>query len=242
MKFHRMSAWPCLLLLAACSFASAETQPVTQATLSFTGLSGSYTGSGNFTYDDDVQLINFSLSQNASVNLFTTSWASSTVNGFAPVLSLFSFNADPALSQLLAFDAGGVGPSACGARGVDSVLGLCLDAYISIFLPAGDYTLAVTQNDNLPSQQPGGGGTLADGFTRVDPNNPNYNFTAADCGQPTTSGFLTEGAGGCNPRTSAWELSIAAENTPEPSPALLTFSGIAVLSLVRRYRRRNVKV
>src|SRR5262245_27566926 len=96
----------------------------------------SYTGS--LAADDGMFSVDFTLAGAADITLRTWSFAGGTnaagdvipAGGFAPVLSLFDSS-----GNLLAFDDGGVAPSACGARNIDPATGFCLDAYIAVSFP-----------------------------------------------------------------------------------------------------------
>jgi hypothetical protein len=117
----------------------------------------SYTGT--FSDDDQEQAFSFTVGAPGTVTLRTLGYAGG-VNGNSTVISAGGF--DPILSL---FDATGTlialnddNPSAA----VDPVTGNGFDASISALLAAGQYTLVLTETDNLPV-----GPTLADGFTRT---------------------------------------------------------------------------
>jgi PEP-CTERM motif len=180
------------------------------------------TFSGNFTADDDVVLIPFTIATGGSVLIQTTSFAASV--GFEPVLTLY----DSAGNLFLQDATGGTVPGGCGVRSIDAVSGFCLDAEIQNFLNAGDYNLALTEYDNIP-----GGPTLADGF----PQTGNGNFTGPEFLGSPGSFILFDG----EQRTSDWALSITTGDTtvppsvPEPSTFWLIGTGLlAALFTTRR--------
>jgi hypothetical protein len=120
-------------------------------------LSFSYTG--NFIHDDDLQLLYFTVDQTTAVSFQTLSYAGGTngagasigAGGFDPVLSLFKYSGDRVL--LGANDDGG-----CGQAGSDG--GACLDSFFAAsLLTPGNYVLALTESPNTAL-----GPTLADGF------------------------------------------------------------------------------
>jgi hypothetical protein len=145
-----------LLLLMLCTGTGA-------ATFSF---------SGNFESDDDVQLFRFAVDGPAlnTVTLVTLSYAGGVsgagnvvaAGGFDPVLALFD-----ATGTLIAEDDDG--------RDIaDSVTGESLDAFLQIGIPAGTYFAALTQTPNFalgPLLSAGfelvGTGDFAGGFVDV---------------------------------------------------------------------------
>lgn len=181
--------------------------------------------SGTFGKDDEVVLIPLTISSASSILIQTTSFASS--KGFEPVLTLFDASGD-----LLLQDAqGGTVPSGCGVRSIDGVSGFCLDAVIDSFLNAGNYTLALSEYDNIP-----GGPNISDGF----PQAGNGNFTGPEFLGGPGSFILFDG----EQRTGEWAIStninanVAA--TPEPAPLGLTCLGL--LGVLFAARRRFVPV
>ena len=193
-------------MLAALALAGSGVLPA--STLSF---------SGNFTHDDDVVLIPFSISGSTLVTIQTTSFADGST-GFEPVLTLFD-----GLGTFMFQDAGGNAPLDCGARLIDPASGFCLDAYIQQTLGPGSYTLALSEAPNAP------GGDLADGFPQAGMGD----FTGLPFGK-TGPFYLFEGS----QRTSAWALQIDGAAVPEPGTMGLLGScllGTALLGL--RLRR-----
>ncbi len=116
----------------------------------------SYTGT--FAADDDKRIFYFSLSQAGAVTLQTWSYAGGLnaagdnipEGGFDPTLSVFDAN-----GNLIAVNQDG----GCGTVAADSVTSFCWDSYLSLTLPAGNYSAVLTQSANLPN-----GPTLAQSF------------------------------------------------------------------------------
>ena len=171
--------------------------------------------SGDFTADDNVELIPISILGLSQVTIQTTSFAT---GGFEPVLTLY----DPSGNLLFQDANGGTEPSGCGARATDPVSGFCLDAFIQGILNVpGTYTLALTEWDNIPS-----GPTLADGF----PQTGNGNFTGPEFTGNPGSFLLFNGA----QRTSDWALQIDVAPIPEPGSLGLALSAGFVAIALRR--------
>jgi hypothetical protein len=182
---------------------------------------GTMSFSGNFSADDDVVLIPFTVADSGSVLIQTTSFAASL--GFEPVLTLY----DGSGNLFLQDATGGTTPDGCGVRSIDPVSGFCLDAVIQNFLNAGNYTLALTEYDNIP-----GGPTLADGF----PQTGNGNFTGPEFLGGPGSFILFNG----DQRTSDWALDIDLPGpaSPVPEPATLGLTGIGLLVAFFAARRK----
>jgi hypothetical protein len=112
---------------------------------------------GAFTSDDQMEIFTFSLANPGATILRTEGYAgnpaaSRAPGGFDPVLSLFD-----ATGFLIGLNRDG----GCPAVAADPRTGNCWDSYLSVFLPPGQYFLALTEEDNLPF-----GPTFDDGFTR----------------------------------------------------------------------------
>jgi len=130
----------------------------------------SFTFSGNFTHDNDVQFFAFSIagSSPVAVTLRTTSYAT---GGFDTVLSLFTKT-----GILVEDNDDGTTPDA--------------DFGAGFFLPPGGYVLALTQSDNFAN-----GPTLADGFIFDGPGNEFFRggFIDFNNSQRTSSWTVTIG-------------------------------------------------
>lgn len=116
---------------------------------------------GVFATDGQVQLFDVYAASPSDVLFRTWSFTSGTnargtdipAGGFAPVRSLFGSDG--------VFFASYGGVTYKGACPADDSSGFAWDARVSGNLPAGLYTLALTEDDNAPL------GTLADGFPRA---------------------------------------------------------------------------
>jgi len=165
--------------------------------------------SGNLAGDNDVKLFSFALVSTSDVTLRTWSYAGGTnaagnliaAGGFDPIVSLFFGSGNPAI--LLDANDDGLGVP------VDSGTGFAYDALLESFaLPAGTYTVALTQFANFAI-----GPTLGDGF-------------------------LDAGILDFDGRTSAWALDILMTgSTPVPLPGTLAllFSGLVAAVATRRF-------
>ncbi|MFN7918408.1 MAG: DVUA0089 family protein [Vicinamibacterales bacterium] len=218
-----MKLWPrvflALLLLTIPGAASAST-------ISFTG---------TFTADDDVQLFTFDLLTAGTVTITTFGYAGGT-NGAGSTIAAGGFDPDIAVFQ-------GTGPSAsligvnsdagCGTVNADATTGACWDSQLVLtLLPAGTYTLALTQYANLAL-----GPLLSDGFGQVG----NGNFTGPMF-LGTVGSFIDANLA---QRTGAWAVDIGGVNSafvnggpapvPEPASMVLLASGLAAAF---GYRRR----
>lgn len=185
----------------------------------------SYTGS--FVTDDQIQEFLFTLSTSSTVTAASYSYAgginqagaSIPQGGFDPWLAIFD-----STGALQASDDNGT----CGQVGTDSVTGACFDSYISQTLPAGNYTLVLSQSDNSPFD-----GNFSDGYTRTG----QTDFTSAfGC---STGAFCDINA---DNRTAHWAVdidnvkssSLPGGTVPEPATFLLIGGGFAGILILRR--------
>jgi hypothetical protein len=190
------------------------------------GASFSFTGA--FSTDDQLQQFTFTLSGTSTVTLRTWSYAGGTNQasmliprgGFDPWLSLYNSSGN----LLQSVDNG-----TCPQVGADSGTGACFDSFISQSLLAGMYTLILSQSDNQPA-----GLLLSDGFTNT--------------GSPTfTSGFGCSNGQFCDSttdnRTAQWAVDIdnvtsVPLGVPEPGTVVLLASGLAAMVVLRRRKVR----
>jgi hypothetical protein len=185
---------------------------------------------GSFLTDDQVDLFTFQVDTAGTVTLQTFGYAGGVdgagvtvaAGGFDPVLTLFEGSGN----FLETNDDG-----ACGVVGTDPTTLNCFDAYLSLPLGVGDYTLALTEADNLPL------GDLVDGFSQVG----NGNFSCPE--------FLGQTGAFCDAspsqRDGQYEVDIdapALSPSPAPEPAsgvlLLTAAVVAACLRVDRWKLR----
>jgi hypothetical protein len=185
----------------------------------------SFSYMGNFVEDNDVQKISFTLLFDTTVTLETFGYGGGingkgaviVPGGFEPTLQLFALPSGLAVSGSIL-----PGPDpTCGPRIPDiNRNNFCFDAYAQVFLTAGDYVVALTQNPNTAN------GNLGDGFLYDADPNFNNGFVGT---------FNFQG-------TNAWALDITAADatvpTPEPGSALLAASALLLAGFGIRRRVR----
>ncbi len=184
---------------------------------------------GSFATDDQVQLFQVDVASPGDVLFRTWSFAGGTNaesavipgGGFAPILSLFGPD-----GVWLVSDGGGTFGDGC-TRSVDSSSGFAWDACVSEDnLPAGHYTLALTEDDNSPL-----GPTLADGFSRAGQGDFTGPLVFGDAGGGLSFLLITG-----EQRTPEWAVDITGDGiisadeigaVPEPNALILLLSGLA---------------
>lgn len=190
------------------------------ATFSFTGTFGA---------DDEVQLFNFSVGATSNITLRTWSYAGGVqadgnvvaAGGFDPILALF----DSSGVLIGQNDDGG-----CALVPADPNTGMCWDTFLTASLAAGDYMVALMQSNNFAN-----GPNLSDGFARTG----QPFFTAASgC---SNGQFCDVSGGSGNNRTNFWAFDIlnavSASTPPEvplPAAAWLFLAGAGALAALRR--------
>jgi len=190
----------------------------------------SFSFTGTFGQDDDVQLFNFSVGATSDVTLRSYSYAGGTMadgtvissGGFDPILALFD-----STGALLEQNDDGAGVP------VDPATGSAFDTMLSRSLAPGDYTVSVMQFNNFAT-----GPTLGDGFDREGEGN----FTATDW--PCAASAFCDVNG--DSRSNEWAFDILNVDTagtppeaPIPLPATLPLMAAALGGLGFAARRRR---
>lgn len=203
---------------AALSVAASFVCAANAATFSFTGTFGA---------DDDVQLFNFSVGAASNVTLRTSSYAGGVqadgnvvaAGGFDPILALFDSS-----GALIGQNDDGL----CSQAPADPSTGQCWDTFLAASLATGAYTVAVMQYDNFAF-----GPNLSNGFVRT--GNP---FFTAGLGACTNGQFCD--VSGAN-RANNWAFDILNVETasipnevPLPAAAWLFLAGAGALAARRK--------
>jgi hypothetical protein len=185
---------------------------------------GTLSYQGQFSTDDQLFVTHFVLAAEEPVTAHTLGYAGGTnaagasvaAGGFAPVLALF-------LDGFGLLDIARGSSQVCGpgAGAADPVSGFCWDAGFSSLLPAGSYTLVLSQDGNEPL-----GLTPDDGYTQT--GQPDYTGLAF-LGQPGAMFIQVDGRA----RTGGWALDVQAASVPEPGTWLALLLGLATLALRR---------
>jgi hypothetical protein len=178
------------------------------------GFAGTTLYQGAFAGDDDTEQFQIDVAVAETVTIESWGYAGGTVpttpsptvitaGGFAPNIIVF----DPTGNEI-ASDAGGH----CGITATDPVTGNCDDSYIEETLDPGNYTMALVEYDNEPTDT-----LLADGFMQ----DGNLGFTCAEFGLMGNFCDVTTALG--TERDGNYAVSVTtAEIVSTPEPA--TFS------------------
>jgi hypothetical protein len=198
----------------------------------------SFSFTGTFQQDDNVELFTFGLTASTAVTIETWSYGGGTdavgqpvsSGGFYAVVSLYSGSGRLVDSNF----ASGTPP--CSHGNADPVSSLCGDAFLTDTLSAGTYLVALTEYPNVPN-----GLNLSDGFVE----SGQGNFTGPQFCAVTGAFFDPN----CHKRTGNFELDIVGPNAASvvPEPASLFATGLALFGFVsaglakRFWRSRAVK-
>ncbi len=188
---------------------------------------GTFSFTGTFATDDQVQLFTFTLLSNVTVTLQSIGYAGGT-NAATSVIPPGGFDS---YFTWFAGDGTQIGSNDDGGCGnVGTFHGACLDAYFHGFLSTGTYTLALTQSGNTPN------GNLSDGFARQGAGN----FTAAGACTAFCDSFGNQDNG--NWAVDILNVSSAAAISPAPEPmtAPVAAFALSLLALARRRRARDI--
>lgn len=189
---------------------------------------------GTFTGDDEVFSTSFTLAVDSVVSARTFSFGGGVngngdtipPGGFPPILSLFFATGTQDLLQLAVGSSNDCSNPDAGQK--DPTSGFCWDAFFTTTLPAGSYTVAISQDGNLPN-----GPGFADGFSET--GNPNYTGTDY-LGDGSKSFILVT----TEQRTGNWafDLTIPSQGSvPEPATIALLGMGLSGLAYTRRRRQ-----
>jgi hypothetical protein len=206
----------CVLILAALGVSALQAQ-------------NNFSFEGTFLTDDQVQLIDFTLTSAETVTFQTWGYGGGT-NAAGTVIPPGGFE-----SLLTWFEPDGSyinNSASCGAG--HSYQDACLDAYGQIPLTTGTYTLALTQSGNFANCAAGFPGDLSCGFSQQG----NGNYTPGTTGDPGCTAFCGTFGTQENGNWAVDILDVSSASvpgaTPEPATLLLAGCGLAVIGLVKR--------
>jgi len=181
---------------------------------------------GQFQYDNDVQLFQFTVGAPSEVSLRSWSYAGGTNasgqtiarGGFDPILALFDANGNRVGQQ---------DDAPCGNVAADIVTNRCFDTFFTTILGAGVYTASIQQYDNFSN------GNLSAGFVR---DGVQY--------RQFRNGFVDESG---DRRNASWAFDILNVNSADlpppvdvPEPSSISLLGAAMLGMLTVFRRRKV--
>lgn len=195
----------------------------------------SFSFSGTFTQDDQVQLFSFNVAAPSTVTLRTWSYAGGT-NAAGDAIARGGF--DPILAL---FDSTGlrIGQNDDGGSNVSTDLSnRNYDTFFTVDLGPGSYTVSVMVFDNFSV-----GPNLSDGFTRTGLGNFTGTFVPpALC--PEARFCDVSGSTEYTQRNGSWAFDILNVETADiisqiPEPSTWSMLGLAGLALARARRRRG---
>lgn len=232
-------------LVATIAFLAFSAHPAQAVDIDFDGI---------FTKDNDKVYLNFSVSSQSRVTIFSSSWlygkppSGASPGGFDPMLTIWDGNGVFLRGQ---DDGNREGTEA--SNGFIYNYGVW-DSYFLLDLSPGEYTAVITQYDNLPNgtawidseirPEPGTIPRLGDGFLYDDI--PNFTSVGGYGNQPFFNGIWSEDGYDADPRGNNWAFHIlnvewARETNPVPEPAsaALLAGGLAGVEVLRRKIRRK---
>jgi hypothetical protein len=198
----------------------------------------SFSFTGNFFTDDNVQLFNFVVGVPSTVTLTSWSYAGGTNalgaviprGGFDPILALFD-----STGALINQDDDGSNVNDSGVGGS----GQSWDVFLSAALGAGSYTVSVMQYNNFAI-----GPNLANGFVRT--GQGNFTGALASCAGNGSFEDVSGALPGCQ-RDNHWAfdiLNVASavvvppNQTAVPEPASMILVGSGLIAALRRRSRK----
>ena len=191
-------------------------------------MAAAFSFQGTFSSDDTVQIFNFSVAADTTVEIRSFGYGGGTNSagnvilpgGFDPRIFVFL----PDGTQQATNDDDTSSPSTGACDHVTAGTNGCLDSYLSTLFAgsAGIYTVALVESPNTSN------GDLSSGFAQTG----NGNFT---CSQ----GFCDFGG---SQRTGAWAIDVTSADSasevltsaPEPASWMMAFLGTAILAGARR--------
>lgn len=203
------------------------------AIISFNVSAATFSFTGTFTADDDVQLFDFTVAGASTIALRSYGYGGGTqadgnlvsAGGFDPILALFDNT-----GLLIAIN----DDDTSGTVNADPITTFAWDTYLETTLAAGDYIVAVMQYDNRPGTNTIGSTLLSDGFKYTD--DPFFTAALGGC----SNGQFCDTGG--NNRTNKWAFDVlnvdSATQVVVPVPAAIWLFGSGLIGLIGVSRRK----